>query len=159
MNRVLKSVFRLILIFSISPMLFSCQNSVNSDLTPSELNPSYFDENVQLVLLEPDQISRSSDELKLELQNNTQKDWMVGGDIRLEIKLGSDWYNHETKDNVAWTMEAYELKAGSTFAFTSYLKDYYPDLTKGSYRLVSHLHEPTKQGPFSKAVKFEFMID
>ena len=96
------------------------------------------------------------------LKNNSDKIYSYGNPVWIEKKQDGKWYKLETIEDIAFTLPAYELKAGEVKEVNLDWKDIYGKLASGTYRIVkniSYQYEEDNYKTFDIAVEFNIDSD
>lgn len=106
------------------------------DVTVNE-NHGSDQEGVYLEILSAERTLEDGTVLEVRWNNETDKDVLYGSSFGIQRLVGNTWVKVKARPNVAFTMEAYRLKAHSTATKTYQLDWAYNLSASGTYRLTT----------------------
>ena len=79
--------------------------------------------------------------LTLVMENKTDEKFNYGAEYHLEKKYNKKWYIVEPKEEINFTLMAYEVEANQTKEIKFDWEYGYGELPKGKYRLVKYMYK------------------
>lgn len=134
---------RMYLIMSLVILIFtmvSCSKQIDfSKLDKSSYENIKENEEISLTIKETE-ISSDTQEVTLVCENNTDKEYIYGNEVHLDIKHKGEWYVVPVMQKVGWNEIGIVLAGKSKNQNSISIKDYYGKLENGEYRFVKELY-------------------